>query len=67
MRGKVNRWKLYALEAPEADGIYDVRLEKTFDPLAAPVETLMEYKNGEWLMRVPAFINEYTVKAWRER
>ncbi len=62
-----NRWRLYALEQPSEDGIYDVRLEKRFDSLAAPVETLMEYKNGEWLMRVPAFINEYVVKAWRDR
>mgnify|MGYP003530267576 CR=1 FL=1 len=62
-----NRWRLYSVEQPDEDGIYDVRLSKKYDPLSSPVETLMEYKDGEWLLRVPAFTNEYEVTAWRYR
>lgn len=61
------RWHLNYMEKPEVDGIYDVRLTKRHDLLSSPVETLMEYKNGEWLMTVPQFINEYVVNAWRYR
>lgn len=62
-----NTWHLFSVEQPESDGVYDVRLTKKYDLLCNPVETLMEYKNGQWLMKVPAFINEYIVSAWRYR
>lgn len=61
------RWHLYAVEQPESDGVYDVRLTKKYDSLSSPIETLMEYKNGEWIFTVPMFINEYVVFAWRSR
>lgn len=60
-------WHLYAIEKPESDGVYDVRLTKKHDSLSAPIETLMEYKDGEWIFTVPMFINEYVVNAWRCR
>lgn len=60
-----NKWRLYSVEAPDKDGIYEVRLTKKYDLLSSHIETIMEYKNGEWLMRVPIFINEYNVSAWR--
>lgn len=62
-----NIWHVYAIEEPPSDGIYYVRLEKKYDLLSVPVETLMEFKNGEWIMTVPQFINEYDVKAWKHR
>lgn len=62
----INKWHMYSLEVPNQDGIYEVRLTKKYDLLSSPIETIMEYRNGEWIMRVPIFINEYTVYAWRE-
>lgn len=62
-----DKWYLNSLEKPDSDGIYEVRLTKTDDHLSSPIETIMEFKNGEWIMRVPMFINEYTVYAWRFR
>lgn len=58
-------WKLYSLEEPDRNGIYEVRLEKKHDRLSSPFETIMEFINGEWDMKVPMFINEYKVVAWR--
>lgn len=63
---KRNIWRLAKIEEPNKNGIYDVRLAKNEDLISPEVETLMEYKNGEWLMKVPMFINEYHVIAWRE-
>lgn len=62
-----NHWILYYIEIPSKDDIYDVRLTKKHDLLSSPIETIMEFKNGEWLLRVPAFVNEYEVSAWRYR
>lgn len=56
-----------SMETPDKDDIYEVRLTKRFDHLSVPIETIMEFSNGRWLMRVPAFINEYEVSAWRRR
>lgn len=62
-----NKWVLNSIEQPEINGIYDVRLTKKYDILSSPIETLMEFKDGEWLLKVPVFINEYVVSAWRPR
>lgn len=62
-----NVWRLNSIEMPSEDGIYEVRLNKKWDHLSSTVETIMEFENGEWLLRVPAFINEYVVTAWRYR
>lgn len=62
-----NNWILYRLETPCEDGIYEVRLVEKNSLLSSPIETIMEYYNGEWLMRVPSFINEMRVEAWRYR
>lgn len=60
-----NKWILCTLEMPDHEGIYEVRLVKKDDLLSAPIETIMEYDGFDWLLRVPTFINEYKVKAWR--
>lgn len=60
-------WHLYKMEEPDVDGIYEVRLVSRYDLISSPIETIMEYSNGEWFMRVPAWINEMRVEAWRER
>lgn len=62
-----NRWILCAIENPTEDGIYDVRLNKRTTYLDGSIETIMEFKNGEWLLKVPMFINEYYVNSWRPR
>ena len=60
-----NYWKLYKLENPPHDGIYQVRLCKIDGYLETHLEVLMEYWDGTWLMREPLFINDYYVNAWR--
>ena len=60
-----NVWKLCKLELPEKDGIYEVRLNRVDSIIDPSIETIMEFKNGEWLLRVPMFINEYYVNSWR--
>ncbi|MPM97340.1 hypothetical protein SDC9_144513 [bioreactor metagenome] len=60
-------WRLCAIELPECDGIYEVRLSKRNDLLSPEIETIMEFKNGDWYLRVPEWINEYKVHAWRQR
>ena len=62
-----NKWRLCTLEMPEEEGIYEVRLVKVNDLLSSSIETIMEYDGYEWLLKVPMFINEYEVKAWRPR
>ena len=39
-----NRWRLYAIEKPEEDGVYRVRLTKRHDLLSNPIESIMEYE-----------------------
>jgi len=62
-----NNWHLCAMGNPESDGIYEVRLSKKDSYIDSPIETIMEFKKGEWLLRVPMFINEYYVNSWRSR
>lgn len=61
------RWRLNSIERPDEDGIYEVRLTKRGDLLSSPIETIMEFIDGEWQLRVPMFINEYMVYSWRYR
>lgn len=62
-----NRWHLYSLEKPEEDGIYRVRLTKRNDLLSSPIESIVEYIDGEWIVRVPMLVKDYVVYAWAYR
>lgn len=66
MMKKINVWNLNSFGAPKNDGVYEVRLTKVDSLIDSEIETIMEFRNGEWLLRVPAFINEYKVSAWKE-
>lgn len=60
-----NNWRLYRLEHPPCDGVYEVRLFKIDAHLDSAIDVLMEYENGTWMMRDALFINDYYVNAWR--
>lgn len=60
-----NKWHMNSIDKPDRDGIYEVRLTEKGDHLSSPIETLMEYRSGQWIMKVPMFINGYVVTAWR--
>lgn len=61
-----NYWILCSLEEPDEDGIYEVQVAKKGDSLSCPSETIMEYYQGEWILRLATLINEdYRVIAWR--
>lgn len=60
-------WHLYAIEKPEEDGIYRVRLTKRNDLLSSPIESILEYENGEWIVKIPMLIEDYVVYAWTYR
>lgn len=62
-----NYWILNSLELPEKDGVYEVTLERVDSLIDAPETTIMEFKNGEWDMRLSHLIKDYKVKAWRNR
>jgi len=60
-------WKLYAMERPTRDGVYEVRLRKIDSLIDSQIETIMEFRDGKWDTKVPMFINEYQVQAWRDK
>ena len=43
-------WRLYSMEEPPKDGIYDVKLRPKRSRLGFEEVTIMEYKNGRWIM-----------------
>lgn len=59
-------WHLNAIEQPEQDGIYEVRLCKKSDLLSVYYEYKVEFRNGLW-MALLSDINgaELYVHSWR--
>ena len=53
-----NRWHLYSLEKPEEDGVYRVRLTKRNDLLSSPIESIVEYIDGEWIVKIPMLVKD---------
>ncbi|MEE1517424.1 MAG: hypothetical protein UF228_07505 [Lachnospiraceae bacterium] len=62
-----NRWRLYSLEKPDKDGVYRVRLTKRNDLLSSPIESIVEYVDGEWIVKIPMLVKDYVVYAWAYR
>ena len=62
-----NRWHLYSLEKPEEAGVYRVRLTKRNDLLSSPIESIVEYIDGEWIVKIPMLVKDYVVYAWAYR
>ena len=60
-------WNLNSICEPSVDGVYEARMSKKEDRISGDIVTLLEYKNGQWIVTVPMLINEYFVYAWRER
>lgn len=63
----MSKWILNALDTPTVNGIYEVRLGNKFSLIDPPIETLMEFRNGNWIMIDPVFINNYYVHSWRAK
>ena len=60
-------WRLYSMEEPPKDGIYDVKLRPKHSKLGFEETTIMEYKNGKWIMTLSALIDNFEVVAWKYR
>lgn len=60
-------WRLYSMEKPPKDGIYDVKLRPKRSKLGFEEITIMEYKDYEWIMTLSALIDNFEVIAWRFR
>ena len=60
-------WKLYSMEKPPKDGIYDVKLRPKRSRLGFEEVTIMEYKNGKWIMTLSTLIDNFEVIAWKYR
>ena len=60
-------WRLYSMEKPPKDGIYDVKLRPKRSKLGYEEVTIMEYKNGRWIMTLSALIDHFEVIAWKYR
>ena len=64
---KESCWRLYSMEKPPRDGIYDVKLRPKRSKLGFEELTIMEYKDDEWIMTLSALIDNFEVIAWRFR
>lgn len=64
---KESCWRLYSMEKPPRDGIYDVKLRPKRSKLGFEEITIMEYKDDEWIMTLSALIDNFEVIAWRYR
>ena len=60
-------WILYSMEEPPKDGIYDVKLRPKHSKLGFEETTIMEYKNGRWIMTLSTLIDNFEVIAWKYR
>ena len=60
-------WRLYSMEKPPKDGIYDVKLRPKHSKLGFEETTILEYKNGRWIMTLSALIDNFEVIAWKFR
>lgn len=60
-------WRLYSMEKPPEDGIYDVKLRHKRSRLGFEEITIMEYKNGKWIMTLSTLIDNFEVIAWKYR
>ena len=58
-------WKLYSMEKPPKDGIYAVKLRRKRSILGFEEITMMEYKNGRWIMTSSTLIDNFEVIAWK--
>ena len=64
---KESCWRLYSMEKPPRDGIYDVKLRPKRSKLGFEEITIMEYKDNKWIMTLSALIDNFEVIAWRYR
>ena len=64
---KESCWRLYSMEKPPRDGIYDVKLRPKRSKLGFEEITIMEYKDDKWIMTLSALIDNFEVIAWRYR
>ena len=60
-------WRLYSMEKPPKDGIYDVKLRPKRSRLGFEEITIMEYKIGKWIMTLSTLIDHFEVIAWKYR
>lgn len=60
-------WRLYSMEKPPKDGIYDVKLRHKRSRLGFEEITIMEYKNNKWIMTLSTLIDNFEVIAWKYR
>lgn len=60
-------WRLYSMEKPPKDGIYNVKLRPKHSRLGFEEETIMEYKNNRWIMTLSTLIDNFEVIAWKYR
>ena len=58
-------WKLYSMEKPPKDGVYTVKLRRKLSILGFEEITIMEYKNGKWVMTLSTLIDNFEVVAWK--
>ena len=58
-------WKLYSMEKPPKDGVYTVKLRRKHSILGFEEITVMEYKNGKWIMTLSTLIDNFEVVAWK--
>ena len=64
---KESCWRLYSMEKPPRDGIYDVKLRPKRSKLGFEEITIMEYKDDKWIMTLSTLIDNFEVIAWRYR
>lgn len=60
-------WRLYSVEKPPRDGIYHVKLRPKRSKLGFEEISIMEYKNGKWIMTLSTLIDNFEVIAWKYR
>lgn len=60
-------WRLYSMEKPPKDGIYDVKLRPKHSKLGFEEIAIMEYKNGRWIITLSILIDNFEVIAWKYR
>ena len=60
-------WRLYSMDTPPKDGIYDVKLRPKRSKLGFEEITIMEYKNGRWIMTLSTLIDKFEVIVWKYR
>lgn len=58
-------WKLYTMEQPPKDGIYEVKLRRKGSILGFEEITIMEYKNDNWVFTISTLIDNFEVIAWK--